>query len=42
MFVCGAFAALPMINARARKAMEGNFWDNVELINPNELNESEE
>ena len=42
MFVCGAFAALPMINARARKAMKGNFWSNVELVNPNEVNESEE
>ena len=42
MFVCGAFAALPMINARARTAMKGNFRGNVELINPNQVNESEE
>ena len=26
-----------MINARARKAMKGKFWDNVELIDPNEV-----
>jgi len=40
MFLCGAFSALPLINARARAALKDGS-DRVELVKDTEVNEAE-